>query len=168
MCDVTLKYSANTANVIDHTRRRQGYFNSFDSANDNTKCIIHTVAIVSRWWSHYRDNILRLLFYYREISPDGHPSVQASSSTLWFGRDVLGRRSLLYHLDDDQLVLSSVSVTSVVRDVHSQLGPCSPRWHRVVAWSRTGEVVTFRSWPFDCLLFLIRCVVERTSPMNLK
>ncbi|KAK2194122.1 hypothetical protein NP493_2g09055 [Ridgeia piscesae] len=37
---------------------------------------------------------------------------QSSSRQLWFGRDVLGRRSLLYHLSSDtgQLSLSSVSL----------------------------------------------------------
>ncbi|EPY53886.1 asparagine synthase [Schizosaccharomyces cryophilus OY26] len=34
---------------------------------------------------------------------------QSSTSTLWFGRDRLGRRSLLYHQDQERFVLASVS-----------------------------------------------------------
>ena len=68
-CHVTLKYSDNTASMIDHSRRKHDAW-SFDSANDNAKPV-HTTAIVS-----YRDSgttiaiILRLLFYYCEITRD--------------------------------------------------------------------------------------------------
>ncbi|XP_073005455.1 uncharacterized protein [Typha latifolia] len=43
---------------------------------------------------------------------------QEKTKTIWFGRDALGRRSLLVHWptsDDSQFVLSSVSPTSLVR-----------------------------------------------------
>lgn len=39
------------------------------------------------------------------------PARQKSTASLWFGRDVFGRRSLLWHLptpDDDTIMLSSV------------------------------------------------------------
>ena len=45
-------------------------------------------------------------------------SLQESSKSLWFGRDVFGRRSLLWHLPDnenDTLVLSSVHILPWVK-----------------------------------------------------
>ncbi|KAJ4960612.1 hypothetical protein NE237_020522 [Protea cynaroides] len=44
---------------------------------------------------------------------------QDSSKTMWFGRDALGRRSLLVHwptLDDSRLLLSSVSPLSLIKN----------------------------------------------------
>ena len=45
-------------------------------------------------------------------SANSSPSAQQSStSSLWFGRDVFGRRSLVWHLpiaEDDTVMLSSV------------------------------------------------------------
>ena len=60
MCHVTLKYSDNTANMIDQSRRKDGHFNLFDSANGNAKYIIHTIAIIIlRWLFYNRDRIAK-------------------------------------------------------------------------------------------------------------
>ncbi|KAM0001974.1 putative asparagine synthase (glutamine-hydrolyzing) [Helianthus debilis subsp. tardiflorus] len=55
---------------------------------------------------------------------------QESSKTIWFGRDALGRRSLLIHrpnIKDSRLMLSSISPPYALHaDFGSENGPCEP------------------------------------------
>ena len=55
--------------------------------------------------------------------------LQKSSESLWFGRDVFGRRSLLWHLPDgesDVLALSSVQLLPWVSMTHIPSFECAP------------------------------------------
>ena len=47
VCHVTLEYSANTANMIDHTRRKHGHLTApTTTPSDNIAIVVDSIAIV--------------------------------------------------------------------------------------------------------------------------